>query len=484
MRPVVLCLAAALLGIAIPAGAAQAPAARTVTVPIAGRVRVWTSAAPAAHVVLLISGEDGFSGPFTTMARHLAAAPQVVVVGLSFPMLRRNAAREGGCWFASSDLELISHAVQRSLDLPQYHPPVLVGTDAGASIVFAALAAAPPLTFAGAVSLGFCPTVRLPHEICAADDWTPDYDDRTHVDTLPPAPALARSWTLLHGTADRVCRLDDVRRFAASIPAAHVIEIDGAGHAIDRPAQWLPALDRTLQSLWTAPPPQPTVAHPRSATTRELEDRLQALNLPFEFRWPAHTAAVLVFYSGDGGWASLDESVAERLVAHDVAVVGISSLRYFWRRKPPAEVAADLRRVVDALGAGGRPVFAGGFSFGAEIVPVSLREWSAAERRALSGLVLISPGESASFEIDPLDWIRTPPVNPATRIAPAVRDAGLPAVVLCGAKDDDTPCPALEGTPHVRVVRLPGAHHLDDDYDAVADAVLAFVRAPGDASRP
>ena len=187
-------------------------------------------------------------------------------------------------------------------------------------------------------------------------------------------------------------------------------------------------------------------------------------------------SALLLFFSGDGGWASLDEDTAEQLVTNGVGVVGVSSLRYFWNAKPPAQVAADIRRIVAVLATSGKPIFAGGFSFGAEVVPVSLREWSPAERRRLSGLVLISPSESASFEIDPLDWIRRPKDNPATRVAPAVRDVGLPTLCLSGPDEDDTPCPALVGAPLVRVVRLPGSHHFNNDYTAVAETVRRFLQ--------
>ncbi len=459
------------------------PAGRRIHTPEAGDLLAWVPAAPTDHVVLVISSEAGWTAAATDLARRIAATP-AVVVGVSYPVLRRHAARGGGCWYVASDLELISHAAQKTLVLPQYHPPVLVGVGAGASAAYAALAGAPAVTFAGAVSLAFCPTLRVAHEICAGDAWTPDYDDRGHVNALPPAGALPRDWFVLQGTADRVCPLDAVRRFTAGMPTTHLVEVPHAAHAMTRAAVWLPAVGRALHDLWTERAPRPSAAQPRSQTTRALESELQQLSLPLEFRWPAQVSALLLFYSGDGGWASLDEATAELLVAHDVGVVGVSSLRYFWNRKTPAQVAADMRRLVGALARSGKPVFAGGFSFGAEIVPIALGEWPPSERRALSGLVLISPGPSASFEINPLDWIRRPPDNPATRVAPAVRAVGLPTVVLCGASDEDTPCPELEGAAGVRVVRLPGSHHFDSDYTAVADAVLAFLRAPAGGRRP
>ena len=96
----------------------------------------------------------------------------------------------------------------------------------------------------------------------------------------------------------------------------------------------------------------------------------------------------------------------------------------------------------------------------------------------VAGLVLVGPGLSASFEIDPLDWVRTPEENPATRVADAVKADALPTLCLAGTEEEDTPCPSLAGTTGVRIVRLPGSHHFNSDYSAVADAIYQFVRAP------
>ena len=465
-----------------PAIAAQAGAPRSwtevrIALPIVGGGTAFVPHQPTPHVVLLVSGAAGWNEDLTALARRIAAAG-AVVVGLSLPALTRNAAKDGGCWYVASDFELISHAAQKALVLPQYHAPVLIGDEAGASAVYAALAATPATTFAGAVSLGFCPTLRVPREICAGDVWTPDYDDRTRVNQLPPTRGLPKDWYVVAGVGDGACPIDAVRRFAAGMPHAHLVEVDRMTGALGRPAIWGARFDQALQDLWVEKVVKPPSSQPKSASARELEDALQKLQLPLEFRWPsAPMTSLLLFFSGDGGWASLDEDTSEQLVTSGVGVVGVSSLRYFWNARPPVEVAADMRRLVGVLAAAGRPIFAGGFSFGAEVVPVSLREWSPAERKQLSGLVLISPSVSASFEIDPLDWIRRPVDNPATRVAPAVAEVALPTLCLSGQDEDDTPCPALVGAPLVRVVRLPGSHHFNNDYTAVADTVGRFLRA-------
>jgi type IV secretory pathway VirJ component len=448
---------------------------KTIGLPIVGSGIAYVPRASTPHVVLFISGDGGWNAGVVDMARRIAAQ-QGIVIGISFPALKRTASRESGCWYVASDLELISHAAQKALKLPQYHAPVLVGYSSGASVVYSALANTPAVTFAGGISLGFCPELDIRREICSGDQWSPDYDDKKHVNVLPPTKALPKDWYVLHGVQDQVCAIDSVRRFISGTPKAHLVEVPGTGHGFSKPEHWGAPFDNALHELWTEKEVKPATARPRTATTQELEDELQKLQLPLEYRWPSQLSALLIFFSGDGGWASLDEGMSELLVARGIGVVGVSSLRYFWNEKPPAQVGADLKRLATVAAHAQRPVFAGGFSFGAEVVPVALRAWPAADRRMLGGMVLIGPGLSASFEIDPLDWVRTPEENPATRVADAVRADGLPILCLAGTDEEDTPCSSLTGVPGVRVVRLPGSHHFNGDYAAVAEAVNQFIR--------
>jgi len=477
LRPTIWTLAAIL--VASIAHAQPAPPRtwdeKPIGLPIVGSGTAYVPRTTTAHVILFISGDGGWNAGVVDMARRIAAQ-QAIVIGISYPALKRAAARESGCWYVASDLELISHAGQKALKLPQYHPPVLVGYSSGASIVYAALANAPAVTFAGGISFGFCPELEVRREVCSGDQWSPEYDDKKKVNVLPPTKALSKDWYILQGVQDQVCSIESVRRFVSGMPKAHLVEVSGTGHGFSKPEHWGAPFDTALHDLWLEKEVKPVSAQPRTATTRELEDELQKLQLPLEFRWPSQLSALLIFFSGDGGWASLDEEMSELLVARGVGIVGVSSLRYFWNERTPAQVASDLRRIATVLVRAQRPVFAGGFSFGAEVVPVALRAWTPVERKMLAGIALIGPGLSASFEIDPLDWVRTPEENPATRVADAVRAGGLPTFCLAGTDEEDSPCPALATTPGVHVARLPGSHHFNGDYAAVAEAVNQFIR--------
>lgn len=210
-----------------------------------------------------------------------------------------------------------------------------------------------------------------------------------------------------------------------------------------------------------------------------LAAALHNLGLSFELNLPHDPEAFVIFLSGDGGWASTDRNVTNRLAAHGIGIVGLSSLDYFWHKRKPEQVATDLGRIIGVLAPTGRPIFAGGYSFGAEVVPVVLPQVPGVDRQALDGLVLLAPGMSASFQVNMLDWIRTPRPDPSTLVTPAIRSAELPAICIDGAKETHSGCTGVEGAPGIEVVQLPGGHHLGD-YDTLARAIIAFVDAHRD----
>ncbi len=201
---------------------------------------------------------------------------------------------------------------------------------------------------------------------------------------------------------------------------------------------------------------------------------LAALPLPLTIVTADSPRAVLVFVSGDGGWASVDQAVAAGLAKDGVTTAGWSTLRYFATKRTPEQVTADLRRVIDVVTPSGLPIWLGGYSFGSEVVPVVLSRWTAAERARVAGLVLLGPGPSASFRVNPLDWVRDPPVDPRWLVEDAVKKLSpLPILCITGADDGTCICPKLGAVAGVTVARVPGTHHFENGLPALLDAARA-----------
>src|SRR5205085_3472416 len=81
---------------------------------------------------------------------------------------------------------------------------------------------------------------------------------------------------------------------------------------------------------------------------------------------------LVVFVSGDGGWAKIDKSIASILAANGMHVVGLNSLQYFWTKRTPESAARDLQSIIEThLGARKNVVIAG-YSRGADVLPAMI----------------------------------------------------------------------------------------------------------------
>jgi len=184
--------------------------------------------------------------------------------------------------------------------------------------------------------------------------------------------------------------------------------------------------------------------------------------------------AILLFISGDGGWSNFDKTLVQILAEHDVSTVAINTLKYFWHEKPPDQVADDLKKLVEVCRRSDLPLLAGGYSFGAEVMPVVLDRPDL--KGVFAGLILISPGASASFEVSMLDWLRTKEKATPYKVVDHARALqGLPIFCVAGERDQESICAALRGEEQRDIVLLPGAHHFSGQYEKVGDAAVAFV---------
>ena len=180
----------------------------------------------------------------------------------------------------------------------------------------------------------------------------------------------------------------------------------------------------------------------------------------------ASSAPMVVFMSGDGGWAALDKGLGAELQRHGMPGVGWSSLSYYWKKKTPDQATADLVRILTEYQSrwGRQRWLLVGFSFGAEIVPFVINRLPPAYRDSLVGAVMLSPSTASDFEIHVSDMVvhdkgGSYPILPEVK---AIKS--LPLLCVQGA-DDDSPvklCPHLQQ--NVTTVTLPGSHHFDDDY--------------------
>lgn len=184
-----------------------------------------------------------------------------------------------------------------------------------------------------------------------------------------------------------------------------------------------------------------------------------------------------VFYSGDGGWAALDQGVTRYLADNGLPTLGVNSLSYFTTKRTPAGAAADLAQALRSYERlwGRSKVTLIGYSFGADALPAIIPQLPADVRGQIGRLVLIGAGPNGDLQFHPTSWlnIATPdsyPVRPAIAAL-----SGLKITCVYGDQEKADICASLPDS-EVAKVRLPGDHHFNRDYAALGAAVLKASR--------
>jgi type IV secretory pathway VirJ component len=408
-------------------------------------------------VVVILSDANGWDVA-EQAALETVVAGGAIGVGVDIRAWRAALSRETerDCLFLPADIERLTRQLHRTHTTDFYRPPRILGFGEGGALALAMAAQTPNGSFAETIgeTVAIDPTdaVALPKLLC-----TPAPRRETPRGTaygLTPGP-LPNPVRIVFSSAAEGSARDQ----AASLKQGHpdVVVTDGEGG----PARIL------------------------SAEAVDLVARLTpddvALDLPLveDIVTPTHDT-VAIFYSGDGGWRSLDQRVAARLKENGVPVIGLDSLRYFWSEKTPEATAADLSAIIahyrKRLGVS--KVVLIGFSFGANLLPKIYGLLPETDRNTVTLMSLLALSHQADFEIVLGSWVGVAgparhgdPVDHLTTV-----EAGKIQCVY-GLDEEDSGCPALE--PRVgdglELIARPGGHHFDGDYELVADKVLARI---------
>ncbi|MCQ4167244.1 AcvB/VirJ family lysyl-phosphatidylglycerol hydrolase [Tahibacter harae] len=449
------CLRRCLLLAAIAAAAPAAAATSPLHYGLFGDLHLARPAGSAARTLLFLSDADGWDAREDGYAEALAAAGSLVV-GIDLPgYLKELAGIAGDCAYPAAHVEEVSHWVQRHENLADYSAPWLVGLERGAALAYAVAAQAPAGTFDGLATLGYDFDLRLPRPLCAGDAGLASAADGAGGFRIVPVARLGTPWL--------------ARPYA---PGTH---INGLG------AQFA-ALDRWIAGLHPRAAPSPPAAlvatlqrwDRREARRREpLPQDVADLPLTEVAATGGDGRRIAVLLTGDGGWAGLDQGVAEALSADGVQVIGFSTLKFFWQQRTPEQSAEAIARVIGHYAAqqpGARFALVG-YSFGASLVPVVYNRLPEAARDKVDLQFMISPDDEAVFEIKVGDWFGGAHHEGALPIAPELARSTVPAFCLHGRDEDDSACSGLTGN-KVSALDLPGGHHYDGDYAAIGQRLL------------
>jgi type IV secretory pathway VirJ component len=428
-----------------------------------GRFRDFVVYAPAGQptsFVLFLSGEAGWNAGAESMAQQLVQQG-AMVAGIDLPRFQADLqADPAQCVFPDGDLENLSHFVQAYFHNATYLAPMLVGLDSGATLAYAVLAQAPRDTFAGALTVDFCPASNLQKPLCKGSGVeSAPAAHGSGMDYLP-IKNLGDPWVALQTRTAKSCEPGAVSDFVAKVHGAASATLPVLGMSSFNAAFAKLAAVSSRSRL--APPPA------------ALGD-LPVVEVPARPGVPQSDEFAIVM-SGDGGWAGIDQDIAAALATAGIPVVGLDSLRYYWTARTPEGLAADTDKLIRYYLAhfNKKRVLLIGYSQGADVLPFAVNRLPAATRASVALAAILGMSEHALFEFHVSSWIADSNSGRAT-LPEVDRIAGMPVLCIYGADEHDSLCPKLDPN-KIIVVEVKGGHHFDGDYAGLAQHIIAAAK--------
>ncbi|WP_205748902.1 AcvB/VirJ family lysyl-phosphatidylglycerol hydrolase [Emticicia sp. CRIBPO] len=431
-----------------------------------GKITLYKPQKTPRSLALFVSGDGGWQFGVINMAKYLAMQG-VLVAGIDAKYFAASMSKlTSECYYPAADFEQLSMVIQKKYNFTDYSKPVLVGYSYGATLVYGLLAQAPSGTFKGAIGLGFCPDIELKKPLCKGNGLS-SHVLKTGTYYLDRTEKLTAPFIVLNGVKDKSCPFDATAKFMKSMPDAELVTLPKVGHGFSIADNWLPQFRQAYMKIQQTN--QPVKAGVRLQT-----------NLPLTLvRAASEKNNALVFMiSGDGGWTSFDQGLAETFAKKGYDVLGLDAQKYFWKAKTPEKAASEIEKAIgiymDQLKK--KSFLLVGYSFGADVVPFVASRISEPLKSSLSGVCMLSPEEYNDFEIhvaDMLNFGSKEGKYNVLRETEALKS--IKHLCMFGDKEDSATARQFKekGLP---VVILPGGHHYDNDYQAVVNNILTRVK--------
>ena len=242
--------------------------------------------------------------------------------------------------------------------------------------------------------------------------------------------------------------------------------------------------DDSARFTRTQPNAETVIADYYDNLQKVLDDQLKRLiqgggdNFPVvEVPAAKPSETVTLFYSGDGGWRDLDRDVAGQMAELGYPVVGVDALRYFWEHKSPEQSAADLALMMQHYREkwGAKHFVLAGFSFGADVLPAIYNRLPEADKQQVSTILLLAMARSGSFEIEVQGWLGKAGKEAAT--GPEMAHLPAPKVFCVYGLDEKDESGCTQPQAVGENLELPGGHHFDENYPALAKRLVNAIRA-------
>lgn len=440
-----------------------------------GKIIVYHPAAVPSSVALFVSGDGGWKNGVINMAKDIAEQG-ALVLGIDAKTYRNSLSRSAAdCYYPAADFERLSLMIQKKYKFVTYNKPVLVGYSYGATLIYGILAQAPANTFKGALALGFCPDIELKKPLCKGNGLTQHVLKPGKSFWLERTETLTAPFIVLNGFKDETCPYEATATFLKGMPMAELVALPKVGHGFSIADNWLPEFNTAYKKILASA----SFAARKEAENKELKQQViqrYSENLPLTIVPAVKKSNLPMFFmiSGDGGWTSFDQSLAEALAAKGVPVIGLDAQKYFWDAKTPDGTTTELSKAIQHYKEqfGKEKVALVGYSFGASVVPFIANRLNPVLKSQLRAVLAISPDVAADFEIHIADMLNFGGGKGNYNVLAEMKKLkGTTAVNFFGKAEGNSIAGKFvkEG---LKVEILPGNHHYGNDFEGLSAALL------------
>jgi len=419
-----------------------------------GKIYTYNSSSSPERIIIMISGDGGWKYGVPQFAREFAKT-NALVVGVDILSYYKHLRHlETDCYMVSADFVELGTIMEEKYKFREYTPAVLMGYSSGATLVYGILAQSRQGTYKGGISLGFCPDIDLPKMLCQIYGLKGNELVKGKSQVFLPDERMANEWIVLQGQKDKICDFRTIETFVNKTNNAGIVTLPEGGHDFSRWAefmpQWKSAYNKILESYDSV----------QGVNDRDLkEERIQSVITMG--KQGNNGDLIALFFSGDGGWYSFEQSIADRLAEEGISTIGIDIKKYLWNRKSPETVSSDISLLLKSFSKewGRSKIIILGYSQGAEIIPFIFNRLPEKQKFATSSLVMLSPGETTDFEIHVTNMMGLGNrENTFDVIAEISKISNTRQICIFGDNENPKVRDALQGS-KVESVTVPGDHH-------------------------
>jgi type IV secretory pathway VirJ component len=419
-----------------------------------GKVFIYKLIGTPKNVIVMISGDGGWKSGVTDFAEAFSEMNNLVIGVDILRYYKDLRQRTGDCYNVAADFVQLVTEIEKKYDFPEYKPAVLMGYSSGATLVYGILAQSLPGTFTGGISLGFCSDIELPKMLCQRNGLTEKEDVPGKSFLLQPDAKLGNKWMVLQGQLDKVCNYAGVAEFVHKTADAELITLPRVGHGFSKWSDFMPQWKEAFKRM-----------NGKSETYKpDIQKDDKVKSIPFIIT-TAETqikdAPIALIISGDGGWYSFEQLIADYLAKEGIPAIGLDSKKYFWKRRSPGETAGDMAGILNQYGKewGKDRFILIGYSLGAEIVPFIVNRLPEEMRSRIESAVLLSPDINTDFEIHISNMLGMGNHQNTYNVIEEIKKMQpVPTLIIYG-DGEKSKVPGLLTETQVKISIIPGDHH-------------------------